>query len=52
MERYISIAPGIEVSVAPHEEPGWERSSEASVYNRQGRMDFSLKKGFFVDPYF
>ena len=49
MERYFPVAPGIEVSVEPHEEPRWEGGQEASVYNRQGKLNSSKKKGVLID---
>ena len=51
MERYLPVAPGIEVSVEPQEEVRWaqERGQESSVYNRQGQMNHPKKKGALVD---
>ena len=53
MERYFPVAPGIEVSVEPHEESRWERErdQEGSVYNRQGRLNHPPKKGVLVDVF-
>ena len=51
MERYLPVAPGIEVSVEPQDEVRWdqERGQESSVYNRQGQMNRPKKKGALVD---
>ena len=50
-ERYFPVAPGIEVSVESHDEPRWGRELglETSGYNRQGKLNFSKKKGVFID---
>ncbi len=50
-ERYFPVAPGIEVSIESYEEPRWggETSQETSVYNRQGKLNFSKKKGVLID---
>jgi hypothetical protein len=50
-ERYLPVAPGIEVSVEPQDEVRWEqeRGQESSVYNRQGQMNHLKKKGALVD---
>lgn len=51
LERYLPIAPGIEVSARPHEESsqGRETGQEALGYNRKGQMDYSKRKGLLVD---
>ena len=48
-ERYFPFAPGIEVSVQPLEEMRWQKNQEPSVYNRQGRLNPSPRKGVLVD---
>jgi hypothetical protein len=51
MEKYFPVAPGIEVSVEHHEEPGWknERGSKGSVYNRLGQLNHPRESGGWVD---
>jgi len=51
MERYLPVAPGIEVSVEPQDEVRWEleKGQESSVYNRQAQMNHPKKKGALVD---
>jgi len=51
MERYFPVAPGIEVSVEAHEDPGWgkDRDQRSWVYDRQGRLNYPQEKGALVD---
>ena len=51
MERYFPVAPGIEVSVEPQEDPRWEneRDQKCSVYNRLGQLKHPQEKGALVD---
>ncbi len=50
-ERYLPLAPGIEISVQAYEigSSREEREPELSVYDRKGQLSFSNKKGVFVD---
>ncbi len=50
-ERYFPLAPGIEVSFRAYEGGSRqeEREPELSVYNRNGQISLSQKKGLLVD---
>ena len=52
-ERYLPVAPGIEVSVSgpPELNSEVERGTEASVYSRTGHLDSCMKKGLLVDTH-
>ena len=50
-ERYVSVGPGIEVSLGPYQEPKWdeERGNEATVYTGWGRLKHPQEKGVIID---
>ncbi len=50
VERYLPVAPGIEVSVEPAGDL-MAGDPESSVYNRRGRMISSHRKGSCIDTY-
>ena len=50
VENYFAVAPGIEVSVAPYENPSTrEDSHDSSFYNQKGKIFRVRKKGHFID---
>ncbi|NWF53965.1 MAG: hypothetical protein HXY45_04130 [Syntrophaceae bacterium] len=49
-ESYWAIAPGIEVSVEPYENPPpTAKNQDSSIYNRQGKMIQAKNKGHIID---
>ncbi|HSR10307.1 MAG TPA: hypothetical protein VLS90_02605 [Thermodesulfobacteriota bacterium] len=49
LERYLPIAPGIEVSVAPVEDVGPGSSRSCGLYDRRGRVIHSSEKGLLIN---
>ena len=52
VEKYVPVAPGIEVSTEPYADiRSGERRSDSSVYNRRGKLIAAKRKGDLVDTY-
>lgn len=52
VEKYVPVAPGIEVSTEPYADiRSGERRSDSSVYNRRGKLMAAKRKGALVDMY-
>jgi len=50
LENFFAVAPGIEVSVEPYENPSAiESSLDLSLYNHKGKMIRPPEKGHFID---
>jgi hypothetical protein len=51
-EKYVPVAPGIEVSIDPYTDiRSGERGSDSPVYNRRGKLIRAKRKGDLVDTY-
>ena len=52
VEKYVPVAPGIEVSVEPYADiQSAERKADSPVYDRRGRLVTAKRKGDLVDSY-
>jgi len=52
VEKYVPVAPGIEVSTGPYADiRSGEQRSDSSVYNRRGKLIAAKRKGDLVDTY-
>jgi hypothetical protein len=52
VEKYVPVAPGIEVSIGPYTDiRSGERGSDSPVYNRRGKLIRAKRKGDLVDTY-
>jgi hypothetical protein len=50
VENFLAVAPGIEVSVEPYENPSArENNHPSSLYNQKGKMIRPTEKGHFID---
>jgi len=52
VERYVPVAPGIEVSVEPSGDfGGGDAHPDPGLYNRRGRIQPASRKGGILDAY-
>ena len=52
VEKYVPVAPGIEVSTEPYEDMrSGEQRPDSPVYNRRGKLITAKRKGDLVDTY-
>jgi len=52
VEKYVSVAPGIEVSIEPCAHiPSGEQRVDSPLYDRRGRLVTVKRKGELVDSY-
>jgi hypothetical protein len=52
VEKYVPVAPGIEVSIEPYADiQRGERRGDSPVYDRRGRLVTAKRKGDLVDSY-
>ncbi len=49
LERYIPVAPGIEVSAGTHSEAHQETKKGSPLYTPQGKLNHTSSKGTLVD---
>jgi len=52
VEKYVPVAPGIEVSTEPYDDiRSGEQRPDSPVYNRRGKLIAAKSKGDLVDTY-